>query len=71
MPYTWFLFDADNTLFDYNKAESTALFRTFEQFDCAFDAAYLDAYHETIDSRTSVFAIPLNGLELTRIPSST
>jgi len=45
MAYTWFLFDADDTLFDYNKAESAALSRTFAHFDCAFDAAYLDAYH--------------------------
>ncbi len=45
MTYTWFLFDADDTLFDYDKAESEALSRTFAQFDCVFDAAYLDAYH--------------------------
>lgn len=45
MAYTWFLFDADGTLFDYDKAEVTALSRTFAQFDYAFGAAYLDAYH--------------------------
>ncbi len=45
MLYTWFLFDADDTLFDYDKAESVALSETFAQFGCAFAAAYLDAYH--------------------------
>ena len=45
MAYTWFLFDADDTLFYYNKGEVSALSRSFAQFDCAFDAAYLDAYH--------------------------
>ncbi|MGC9396779.1 MAG: YjjG family noncanonical pyrimidine nucleotidase [Anaerolineae bacterium] len=44
MSYTWFLFDADGTLFDYDKAEVAALSRTFVQFGYAFDAAYLDAY---------------------------
>lgn len=45
MAYTWFIFDADDTLFDYDKAESAALSRTFAQFGCPYDAAYLDAYH--------------------------
>jgi 2-haloacid dehalogenase len=45
MAYSWFIFDADDTLFDYDKAEVTALSRTFTQFDCAYDARYLDAYH--------------------------
>jgi 2-haloacid dehalogenase len=44
MPYTWFLFDADGTLFDYDKSEPVALANTFAQFGYAFDAAYLDAY---------------------------
>ena len=50
MAYTWFLFDADGTLFDYDKAEGAALSRTFAQFDHDFDAAYLDAYR-TINGR--------------------
>ena len=31
MKYKWLLFDADDTLFDYNKAEYTALGKTFEE----------------------------------------
>ena len=31
MKYKWLLFDADDTLFDYNKAEMTALKQTFEE----------------------------------------
>jgi 2-haloacid dehalogenase len=49
MSYTWFLFDADGTLFDYDKAESAVLADTFAQFDCAFDATYLNAYHTIND----------------------
>ena len=44
MTYTWFLFDADGTLFDYDKSEPVALADTFAQFGYAFDAMYLDAY---------------------------
>ena len=44
MTYTWILFDADGTLFDYEKAEASALAQTFEQFGHGFDAAYLGAY---------------------------
>jgi YjjG family noncanonical pyrimidine nucleotidase len=32
MHFDWLLFDADGTLFDYDRAESSALARTFEQF---------------------------------------
>ncbi len=45
MAYTWFLFDADGTLFDYDKSEPVALANTFTQFGYTFDGAYLDAYH--------------------------
>jgi 2-haloacid dehalogenase len=31
MQYTWILFDADNTLFDYNRAETSALRSTFKE----------------------------------------
>jgi len=44
MKYKWLLFDADNTLFDYNKAEALALQATFEQFGHVFDPIYLEAY---------------------------
>lgn len=45
MAYTWFLFDADGTLFDYDKSEPVALANTFTQFGYTFAAAYLNAYH--------------------------
>jgi len=38
------LFDADDTLFDYGKAEAGALRMTFEQLDVRFDPAYLSVY---------------------------
>ncbi|MBT3362838.1 MAG: noncanonical pyrimidine nucleotidase, YjjG family [Chloroflexi bacterium] len=44
MKYTWLLFDADSTLFDYDKAEALALQATFEQLGYAFDPAYLDEF---------------------------
>ena len=33
MRYKWLLFDADGTLFDYDKAEAAALANTFREFD--------------------------------------
>jgi putative hydrolase of the HAD superfamily len=42
--YRWLLFDADGTLFDYERAESTALRQVFESIGIAFDAAYLTIY---------------------------
>jgi len=44
MKYKWLLFDADSTLFDYDKAEALALQATFEQLGYAFDTAYLDEF---------------------------
>ncbi|MFC1978915.1 YjjG family noncanonical pyrimidine nucleotidase [Chloroflexota bacterium] len=46
MKYKWLLFDADSTLFDYDKAEALALQATFEQFGYAFEPAYLAAYRK-------------------------
>jgi len=43
MKYKWLLFDADGTLFDYDKAEASTLARTFEQFGHKFNTAYLKA----------------------------
>ena len=43
--YRWLLFDADNTLFDFDRAESDALRRTFEQHGVPFDDACLLVYH--------------------------
>jgi 2-haloacid dehalogenase len=42
--YPWLWFDADNTLFDYNKAETTALLKSFELFNLRFDEGYMDSY---------------------------
>lgn len=44
--YPWLWFDADGTLFDYNRAESTALQKAFELLSLQFDPAYLDTYRE-------------------------
>lgn len=44
--YTWLLFDADNTLFDFDKAEKQALKNTFEQTGHSFDIRYLRKYRE-------------------------
>ncbi len=42
--YRWLLFDADNTLFDFDRAEAEALRRTFDQQGLPFDDSYLPAY---------------------------
>lgn len=42
--YTWILFDADGTLFDYDAGERTALSKTLAQFGFNFVPAHLDAY---------------------------
>jgi 2-haloacid dehalogenase len=42
--YQWILFDADNTLFDYDRAEDYALRATFEQLGLAFQADYAGLY---------------------------
>ena len=44
--YKWLLFDADGTLFDYDKAEASALQRTFSAFKIDFQAQYATAYRE-------------------------
>jgi 2-haloacid dehalogenase len=42
--YPWLWFDADNTLFDYNKAETTALLKSFQLFNLRFEERYMDSY---------------------------
>jgi YjjG family noncanonical pyrimidine nucleotidase len=42
--YQWLLFDADGTLFDYDRAESAALGQAFRQIGVPFDPGYLTAY---------------------------
>lgn len=42
--YQWLLFDADHTLFDYDRAENRALQRVFESFAVPFCSEHLTAY---------------------------
>ena len=44
--YRWLLFDADGTLFDYERAESAALTDAFRQIGVSFDRAILSAYRK-------------------------
>ena len=44
MTYSWLLFDADDTLFDYPKAESGALRTTFEHFGQVYRSEILRIY---------------------------
>ena len=44
MAYSWLLFDADDTLFDYPLAEAKALCSTFEQFGQIYRSEYLRIY---------------------------
>ncbi len=57
--YTWLLFDADGTLFDYDKAEKSALANTFEQIGYPFEPQYLPQYRsinsQIVSSVSSVF----------------
>lgn len=42
--YQWLLFDADGTLFDFDRAESAALKRVFQLIGATFEPGYLTAY---------------------------
>jgi YjjG family noncanonical pyrimidine nucleotidase len=42
--YPWLWFDADGTLFDYNRAEAAALRNTFFSLTLPFEDAYLEVY---------------------------
>jgi 2-haloacid dehalogenase len=42
--YRWLLFDADGTLFDYDRAEAGALARAFARFDLPLMAGTVDTY---------------------------
>jgi YjjG family noncanonical pyrimidine nucleotidase len=42
--YTWLLFDADNTLWDFNAAEASALKRTLVERDLPWSAEVLSTY---------------------------
>lgn len=46
MKYRWLLFDADNTLFDFDRSERYALEKALGGIGVAFDQEYLDTYHK-------------------------
>lgn len=46
MPYTWLLFDADGTLFDFERAEAQALQQTFLQMGLTYRKKYGGLYHQ-------------------------
>lgn len=46
MKYTWLLFDADGTLFDFDKVEERALKGTFETMGYGCDARYAQIYRQ-------------------------
>jgi 2-haloacid dehalogenase len=42
--YSWLWFDADGTLFDYNRAEANALRQTFHSLSLPYEDGYLEVY---------------------------
>jgi 2-haloacid dehalogenase len=44
--YDWLLFDADGTLFDYDRAETAALTQAFQQIGVPFNPGHLAAYRK-------------------------
>ena len=44
--YPWLFFDADGTLFDYNRAEAIAFQKAFASLRVPFEAGYLDTYRQ-------------------------
>jgi 2-haloacid dehalogenase len=44
--YPWLWFDADGTLFDYNRAEAAALKNTFRSLTLPFEDSYLEVYRK-------------------------
>ena len=46
MKYTWLLFDADDTLFDYDKAEVAALQGTFDLLGLPYEEPYARVYRQ-------------------------
>ncbi len=49
MNYSWLMLDADGTLFDYDRAETLALSRSFEDLGLAFDPGYVPIYRDIND----------------------
>jgi 2-haloacid dehalogenase len=79
MKYQWLLFDADGTLFDYDKAEIRALQRAFESFGFDFKPKFAQIYRlinaqiwqefergevTQIDLRTKRFALLSEAVEI-------
>lgn len=46
MKYEWLLFDADGTLFDFEKAQEQALVNTFKHLRLNFKKHYYQSYHD-------------------------
>jgi 2-haloacid dehalogenase len=44
--YPWLFFDADGTLFDYNRAEATAFQKAFASLDVPFESRHLETYRQ-------------------------
>ena len=44
--YPWLFFDADGTLFDYNRAEATAFRNTLKALQFEYQESYLDTYQK-------------------------
>ena len=44
--YPWLFFDADGTLFDYNRAEAAAFRKAFDLLKFQFEEGYLDTYQK-------------------------
>lgn len=55
MKYSWIIFDADDTLFDYDKAEQGAMSQTFQQFDIALSENTINIYRSINGSLFSQF----------------
>lgn len=49
MPYTWLIFDADNTLFDFDRAQVVALEQTFTTLGYRFESEH-HALYESINA---------------------
>ena len=77
--YPWLWFDADGTLFDYERAEGSALKNTFGSLDLRFEDDYLDIYQRineglwralekqeisSVDLRVRRFALLLEALQV-------
>ena len=55
MKYKWLLFDADSTLFDYDKAEEDALREACNSLNIKYDTGVLEVYRQLNDNIWSDF----------------